>query len=373
MKLQERLKGDRKESELLKELNIPASKRIFIYGGNLGKPQGIDFLLKVIEENKKRDDSYFVIVGSGTEYMRVKLWFDTHLPQNACLLAALPKAKYDELVSLCDVGLIFLDKRFTIPNFPSRLLSYLECRMPVLMATDVNTDIGRIAEESGFGLWTENGNIDTFMENAIRAHCTVVVGGLPGVGKTEYVKYLTQFIPAYERVYTIEDNLELRYSAINPGKDCVEIKISDTFGYSEALKASKRQLPTWVLLAEARGEEVRFLMENISAGVHCLTTVHLDDVSKLPDRLRNMGQTINENDVYSFIDIGVQIRSVVKEGEKIKRKVAQVICLSREDEKNGKTMIYEDGKILTKDLPLDIKRKFELAGIKNPFLKENEE
>jgi hypothetical protein len=24
-------------------------------------------------------------------------------------------------------------------------------------------------------------------------------------------------------------------------------------------------------------------------------------------------------------------------------------------------------------LPLDIKRKFELAGIKNPFLKENEE
>ena len=218
-----------------------------------------------------------------------------------------------------------------------------------------------------------NGDIDTFMENAIRAHCTVVVGGLPGVGKTEYVKYLTQFIPAYERVYTIEDNLELRYSAINPGKDCVEIKISDTFGYSEALKASKRQLPTWVLLAEARGEEVRFLMENISAGVHCLTTVHLDDVSKLPDRLRNMGQTINENDVYSFIDIGVQIRSVVKEGEKIKRNVAQVICLSRENEKNGKTMIYEDGKILTKDLPLDIKRKFELAGIKNPFLKENEE
>ena len=164
VEFRERLKGDRKESELLKELNIPASKRIFIYGGNWGKPQGIDFLLKVIKENDKRDDSYFVIVGSGTEYMRVKSWFDTHFPQNACLLAALPKAKYDELVSLCDVGLIFLDRRFTIPNFPSRLLSYLECSMPVLMATDVNTDIGRIAEEGGFGLWTENGNIDTFME-----------------------------------------------------------------------------------------------------------------------------------------------------------------------------------------------------------------
>ena len=171
--------------------------------------------------------------------------------------------------------------------------------------------------------------IDAFMQNAIRAHCTVIVGGLPGVGKTEYIKYLTNYIPAYERVYTIEDNLELRYSAINPGKDCVEIKVSENFGYAEALKASKRQLPTWVLLAEARGEEVKYLLENISAGVHCLTTIHLDDAGKIPDRLRNMGQNINENDVYSFVDIGVQLQSVVKQGEKIKRKIAQVMCLSR--------------------------------------------
>lgn len=213
--------------------------------------------------------------------------------------------------------------------------------------------------------------IDHFMENAIKAHCTVVVGGLPGVGKTEYVKYLTNYIPAYERVYTIEDNLELRYAAINPGKDCVEIKIGDTFGYAEALKASKRQLPTWVLLAEARGEEVRYLLENISAGVHCLTTIHLDDASKIPDRLRNMGQHINENDVYSFIDLGVQLQSVVKEGEKITRQISQVMCLSRYNEKNEKVMIYEDGKLLTKDIPEDIMRKFRLAGIKDPFKREN--
>ena len=215
-------------------------------------------------------------------------------------------------------------------------------------------------------------SIDIFMENAIRAHCTVVVGGLPGVGKTEYVKYLTDYIPDYERVYTIEDNLELRYAAINPHKDCVEIKVSENFGYAEALKASKRQLPTWVLLAEARGEEVKYLLENISAGVHCITTIHLDDAGKIPDRLRNMGESINENDVYSFIDIGVLLQSVVKEGEKIKRHIAQVMCLSRNDEVNEKVMLYEDGKILTKELPKDLQRKFMLAGIKNPFEKENQ-
>lgn len=212
--------------------------------------------------------------------------------------------------------------------------------------------------------------IDTFMENAIRSHCTVIVGGLPGVGKTEYIKYLTNYIPAFERVYTIEDNLELRYSAINPEKDCVEIKVSENFGYADALKASKRQLPTWVLLAEARGAEVKYLLENISAGVHCLTTIHLDDAGKIPDRLRNMGQNINENDVYSFVDIGVLLQSVVKEGEKITRHIAQVMCLSRYEEQNEKVMIYEDGKILTKNLPTDIMRKFKMAGINNPFEKE---
>jgi len=213
--------------------------------------------------------------------------------------------------------------------------------------------------------------LDNFMINAIRSHCTVIVGALPGVGKTEYVKYLTSYIPAYERVYTIEDNLELRYSAINPGKDCVEIKIGDNFGYADALKASKRQLPTWVLLAEARGTEVKYLLENISAGVHCLTTIHVDDVTKVPDRLRNMGQDINENDVYSFIDIAVQLESVVRNNEKITRKISQVMCFSRCDGHNEKVLIYDDGRFLTQDLPRDIIRKFEMAGIANPFEYEN--
>ena len=60
------------------------------------------------------------------------------------------------------VGLIFLDHRFTIPNYPLRLLSYLENKMPIICATDVNTDIGRIAEENGYGYWCESVKPDDF-------------------------------------------------------------------------------------------------------------------------------------------------------------------------------------------------------------------
>lgn len=138
--------------------DLPTDRPIFIYGGNLGKPQGIDYLIKCLEANKQRLDCYFVVVGNGTEYGKLQAWYnlnDNH-KLNVKLMQRLPKEDYDMLVKYCDVGLIFLDHRFTIPNYPSRLLSYLENKMPVICATDVNTDIGKIAEENGYGYWCES-------------------------------------------------------------------------------------------------------------------------------------------------------------------------------------------------------------------------
>jgi glycosyltransferase involved in cell wall biosynthesis len=142
--------------------NLPVDVPVFIYGGNLGKPQGVDFLLRVLNDNQNRDDCYFMIIGSGTEYKKIQSWFEQNKPSNAQLKKGLPKNEYDVLVSCCDVGLIFLDSRFTIPNYPSRLLSYLENKLPVIAATDAKTDIGRIAEENGYGLWCESTDVNGF-------------------------------------------------------------------------------------------------------------------------------------------------------------------------------------------------------------------
>lgn len=156
------------KTELLAKLGIPSDKPLFIYGGNLGKPQGVDFLMKVVEENENANVGFILIVGSGTEYPKLEWWFKEVKPRNAKLLSSLPKDEYDKLIQISDVGLIFLDPRFTIPNFPSRLLSYLENSMPVLLATDVATDMGRIAERENFGFWCESGDIMSFMANMRR-------------------------------------------------------------------------------------------------------------------------------------------------------------------------------------------------------------
>ena len=139
--------------------DIPENKTIFIYGGNLGKPQGLGFLISVLEANDKKTDCFFIIVGTGTEFVKIQKWFETNKPTNAILLSGLLKYEYDHLVQSCDVGMIFLDRRFTIPNFPSRLLSYLEYKMPVIASTDRNTDLGQIIEENDFGFWCESGDL----------------------------------------------------------------------------------------------------------------------------------------------------------------------------------------------------------------------
>jgi glycosyltransferase involved in cell wall biosynthesis len=142
--------------------NLPLDKKIFVYGGNLGKPQGIDFLLCTIEATMN-ESVFFLIVGTGTEYPRVEKWFQNNKPKNAMLLSGLSKQDYDVLLKACDVGLIFLHKDFTIPNFPSRLLSYLEMKMPIIAATDSNSDIGDVIEKNGCGLQLVSGNLDKML------------------------------------------------------------------------------------------------------------------------------------------------------------------------------------------------------------------
>ena len=156
---------------------IPQDKKVFIYGGNLGRPQGIPFLMQCLESQKDNPDAYFLIVGDGTEYKKLETWFAQHEPQNMKLLKKLPREDYDRMVGACDVGMIFLDHRFTSPNFPSRLLSYMQAKLPVLACTDPNTDVGQVITEGGFGWWCESNDVDAFgqvVDAAIRSDLPVL-------------------------------------------------------------------------------------------------------------------------------------------------------------------------------------------------------
>ena len=150
--------------KIREKYGIPLDKKVFAYGGNLGKPQGIPFLIECLRKCEGIEDAYFLIVGDGTEYGLLENYVGTEKPKNVKLMKRLPKEDYDTMVGACDVGLLFLDHRFTIPNFPSRLLSYMQAKLPVLACTDPNTDIGKVVEQGGFGWWCESDDAEKFKE-----------------------------------------------------------------------------------------------------------------------------------------------------------------------------------------------------------------
>lgn len=154
------------QTKMRYKYGIPLDKRVFVYGGNLGKPQGIPFLIECLKKCRDIQEAFFLIVGDGTEYHLIAEYIEEEKPENIKLMKQLSKEDYDMMVGACDVGMIFLDHRFTIPNFPSRLLTYMQAKLPVLAITDSNTDIGRIIVDGGFGWWCES-NSTTSVKKAV--------------------------------------------------------------------------------------------------------------------------------------------------------------------------------------------------------------
>ena len=215
--------------------------------------------------------------------------------------------------------------------------------------------------------------VANIMSNSVKAKMNIVVCGLPGVGKTELAKFLTNYIFPYDRVITIEDTLEIHYKSINPDKDCLEMKVSDQLGYTDAIKTSLRLLPQWILLSEARSVEVKYLLESVSTGAKCITTLHTDDVRKIPDRIVNMAGSASDeqamkNSVYSFFDIGILIGKRQDDDGKISRWIEQICTFDRsEDEVNKITMIVENGQLTGSTFSDDLMRRFKASEIADPF------
>ena len=192
-----------KERERIRiKYRIPLNKKVFIYGGNLGRPQGIPFIIECLKVCENVENAYFLIVGDGTEYYLLDEYVKNTKQKNVKLMKRLPKQDYDTMVGACDVGMIFLDYRFTIPNFPSRLLSYMQAKLPVLACTDTNTDIGKTIVEGGFGWWCESRNVNDVKKLIYE----IINSDLDGMKKREW-DYLNDNFSVADSYSIIENSI----------------------------------------------------------------------------------------------------------------------------------------------------------------------
>jgi len=177
------------EGDVRAKYGLPLDRPIFFYGGNLGKPQGIPFLINCLKANATRSDCHFLVVGDGFDYPKLRAWYDAERPGSVTVLRNLPKADYDQLAASCDVGLIFLDYRFTIPNYPSRLLACLMAGKPIIACTDPNCDTGPIAEANGYGYWCPSNSVESFTEAVDR----MLASDMKAMGQKGYEFFLANY------------------------------------------------------------------------------------------------------------------------------------------------------------------------------------
>lgn len=109
----------------------------------------------------------------------------------------------------------------------------------------------------------------------------------------------------------------------------MELQVSKDLSYTEAIKLCLRQNPKWIILSEARSTEVQYLLEQWSTRVYGFTTLHLDDLRNLPDRIMNMiGRSRDadrlENYIYEFISVGVLLRQYQNENGMVERYIDQM-------------------------------------------------
>lgn len=149
--------------EIRTKYNIPQDACIFLFSGNLGVGHGLYFIADAIKALSDYPSAYFVIGGAGTHYHYLKAKLDEFNAGNALLYSWLPREDFEQILATSDVGLIFL-YRYTSPQFPSRLLSYLEYSKPALCAINRETDMGTIVEEASCGRSVLHGDLDGFIE-----------------------------------------------------------------------------------------------------------------------------------------------------------------------------------------------------------------
>lgn len=221
----------------------------------------------------------------------------------------------------------------------------------------------RITEESALKEGYCDEQTLRMLINCVLAQRNFVFAGEPGKGKTECGKFLSSYNPAHRKVITIGDTPEWHYSALNPGKNAIEIK-STGMDMAEILATVLRLNPAWIFMEEARSREVRYLLEAWSNGIGTMTTLHVDDIASIPDRIMNMLETRQDaerivNQVYNDVGVGVLLKEDEMSDGNTKHYISQVGFFYRKDGKNGLALVVEEGKIYPDRIPDFIRRNIE--------------
>ncbi|MBU2904287.1 glycosyltransferase family 4 protein [Arenibacter algicola] len=176
------------------------NKFVIIFGGNIGKPQKMENIVALAKSLTEHKDIIFFIIGDGTEKTKLESSISKEGLDNIIVKGRIPREDYNQLILAADVGLISLSEDFTIPNFPSKVLSYFASSIPVLASVDVHTDFGKMLQETNSGFWSEAGNTEDLKNKLLQLYHNSDLRKTMGENGHEHMKEHLLPLHAYKTI-----------------------------------------------------------------------------------------------------------------------------------------------------------------------------
>ena len=130
------------------------------------------------------------------------------------------------------------------------------------------------------------------VEAAVEGRINLMISGGTGSGKTTLLNNVSKFIPANERLVTIEDSAELKLQRKHVVK--LETRPKSAEGTAEVsqrdlVRNALRMRPDRIILGEVRGGEALDMLQAMNTGHEgSLTTIHANDTRDALSRLEVM-------------------------------------------------------------------------------------
>lgn len=138
-----------------------------------------------------------------------------------------------------------------------------------------------------------DGDVLIFLRWAVQNHCNIAVSGGTGSGKTTLLNALSSCIPQTERIITIEDSAELRFTT-HPHVVRLEARPKNIEGFGEVsikdlVINALRMRPDRIVVGECRGSEALDMLQAMNTGHDgSLTTLHANSPKEAVSRLTTM-------------------------------------------------------------------------------------
>lgn len=151
---------------------------------------------------------------------------------------------------------------------------------PCLSIRKFRKDPLQAADLLAFG--TADQALIDFLRRAVEKRCNILVSGGTGAGKTTLLNVLSRFIPAGERLVTIEDAAELQLGYNHVVR--METRPPNIDGHGEVaardlVRNAMRMRPDRIILGEVRGDEVMDMLQAMNTGHDgCMSTVHANSL-----------------------------------------------------------------------------------------------